>query len=215
MHAEQKTLRLVQKTNPPAPLSGAPSTANTLRPEREERRHFQARLIHVSRGSRTAGTRCYTRRMYRHGASRALLVSLSVSLPLVASAQEARLVPKPVACDNDHETCRESCTIEFGSSFRAREKLGTCLDECAAKHARCTEQWTELHRTDVGPPAEERTPKPAPEPDSAVEEVTEPLPQAREDARVILPSDEQLEGPPPAKKKPRKKAGTREASRQQ
>lgn len=153
--------------------------------------------------------------MVRGCALGALILFVSFGAVAQEAAAGARKVPKAVACNNDDETCRENCTIEFGSSFRTRAKLGTCMETCRTRHQRCTEQWTELHRTDVGPPAEERTPKPAPEPDSAVEEVTEPLPQAREDARVILPSDEQLEGPPPAKKKPRKKAGTREASRQQ
>lgn len=153
--------------------------------------------------------------MVRGSALGALILFLSVG----AWAQEARKIPKAVACNNDDETCRESCTIEFGSSFRTRARLGKCLEACRARHHRCTEQWTELHRNNLDPENETK-PAEAVTADVAVEEVQEPPPPEDEapaeeappyNEGITIPSDEQLAGPAaaPREEKPAKKPGTK------
>ena len=138
-----------------------------------------------------------------------------LALAGAAAAQGRTAIPEAVACNNDNDTCRENCTIEFGSSLRTRAKLGVCLETCRDKHDRCTEQWTELHRNNLDVPPEATAEAAAPsDPAPAVEgrtRYTEDETAAAEPAGVqegdvvagsasayndgiSMPSDEQLQG---------------------
>ncbi|MGA9520535.1 MAG: hypothetical protein WBV82_03675 [Myxococcaceae bacterium] len=115
------------------------------------------------------------------------LLLLAALFPAVAPAQ----VPEAKACHAENESCREGCTLEFGTSFRTRGKLATCLEGCRSKHEVCSERWTVLD--DRTPPVEPKPPTPAPE-------VQEPALEPVEG--IILPTEEQLRGKPPTKPEP-------------
>lgn len=111
----------------------------------------------------------------------AALASLFVPVPAGAQSQERRRVPQAVACNSENETCRENCTIEFGSSIRARKKLGVCLNKCRTRHSRCTEQWTELHRNNLDP---SNAPPPVPEPAPQRTRYAEETPTPKDEAEA-------------------------------
>lgn len=90
-----------------------------------------------------------------------LLCALFLALPAGVRAQSVSSIPEPVPCHRDDETCRENCTIEFGASFRQREKLGRCLQTCERRQDTCTRRWRELHLNAAKPPPE---PKASPTP---------------------------------------------------
>jgi hypothetical protein len=60
----------------------------------------------------------------------------------LAAAQEAARS----GCDDSARTCKEGCTLDFGASAQTREKLGSCLLKCQAKHERCAEGGTPRKR---------------------------------------------------------------------
>jgi hypothetical protein len=98
-----------------------------------------------------------------------LLVTAVALLPTAARGQGA------VACNDEHGSCREDCTLEFGSSSRTRAQLGRCLEACSATHQRCASRWHELQGAQLEPVPE---PSPAPSPARAVSAAAQTPPPA-------------------------------------
>jgi hypothetical protein len=40
-------------------------------------------------------------------------------------------------CNDEYDSCKETCTLEFGSSFDTRGKLFECNNKCASRHRTC------------------------------------------------------------------------------
>ncbi len=119
------------------------------------------------------------------------LCLIAALLPPFALAQ----VPEAKACKADNESCREGCTLEFGTSFRTRSKLAACLERCRSKHEVCFERWTDVHEHKLEPERRE------PAAEEHVEQVrhVDPAPPAEDPVEgIILPTEEQLRGKKPS-----------------
>jgi hypothetical protein len=80
----------------------------------------------------------------------------------------------PAGCREDHETCREDCTIEYGGSTTKYRPLTECLVRCDKEQKECTSRHYSLQdmRSD---PVPTRTAEPAMrEPDTVPASGTEP-----------------------------------------
>ncbi len=161
---------------------------------------------------------------------RCLIVSTAL-LPLFAFAQSSngQVIPEPTACNADDESCREGCTLEFGTSIRTRDELATCLVDCKSKHDVCTDRWTDVHRHELNPgsldePAsgeaasarpvvavEPVAVEPAAAPEVAPVEPPVEAPALEPVEGIILPTDKQLRGGAASKKQKPQSGETRAA----
>ena len=65
-------------------------------------------------------------------------LSLVVFLTLAAAPPSSRAIP--AGCREDHETCREDCTIDYGGRTTKYRQLGECLQRCEKEQKECTSQ---------------------------------------------------------------------------
>jgi hypothetical protein len=75
---------------------------------------------------------------------RALSLLLFFLLAGPAAAQDAS--DAPTGCTEDRTTCREDCSIEYGSSTRNLKKLGSCIGTCNYKYDKCRERHLALQK---------------------------------------------------------------------
>ena len=60
------------------------------------------------------------------------LLTLGVATSVIAQ------VPRTFdRCDDDEASCRETCTLEFGTSLETRGRLAACLASCASHRRTC------------------------------------------------------------------------------
>lgn len=121
------------------------------------------------------------------------LLSLLLLGPSVARAEGA------VRCLDERASCREGCTLEFGTSFRLREKLGVCLQSCGRDFDRCEASFNQA----IAEPAKKEVapkPKVRPRPAQAV------VPKAKPVEVVIDRNTEELPVEPVRAAPPREKA---------
>ncbi len=74
-----------------------------------------------------------------------LLVASLLTLPAFAQGRA------PTACNEENASCREDCTMDFGTSQRTQSQLLKCIDACRTTHQRCTERWNELREANIDP----------------------------------------------------------------
>lgn len=146
------------------------------------------------------------------------LLAILLFLPLTASAQAVR-------CVDDHAQCREGCTLEFGTSYRTRQKLGLCIEKCTRGYQTCEERFAKALEKPARQKRTSRTEPPPREPAStptpprqssdegtiAASSSAEPAPTARraeaqEPAALAAPSRraERSGLPSPVARKPKK-----------
>lgn len=79
------------------------------------------------------------------------LVLALAACPLLAWAGNGP--PSPVQCDEEFADCKETCTMEHGTSTRqaARAKLKTCMGRCNFRERDCREAVLEASRSGVEP----------------------------------------------------------------
>jgi hypothetical protein len=132
--------------------------------------------------------------------------SLVIFLTLAAGSSSR---PIPAGCREDHGTCREDCTIDYGGSTTKYRQLGDCLQRCDREQHECTSRHysqSDSNQAEPSVPAEPAVkqepvvapvaqPKPAPEP--AVEG-SEPAPAPKPEPRPAAPP---RPTPPPEPKK--------------
>ncbi|MBN1205748.1 MAG: hypothetical protein JXB05_12600 [Myxococcaceae bacterium] len=73
----------------------------------------------------------------------------------------------PAGCKEDRITCREDCSVEYGSSTRNYKKLGSCLGTCNYRYDKCRELHRALQKQkelEIEPPLASPTPVPPEEP---------------------------------------------------
>lgn len=89
---------------------------------------------------------------------RLLLLALLFAFPLLAQA-----APRDWAnatCEDDLDSCRESCTIADGTSLSTQGKLQRCVDRCREESERCIFQRFRARRA-LDVPATASVPNPA------------------------------------------------------
>lgn len=66
-------------------------------------------------------------------------IAFALALLLGASPQAEAPLPKdtPVHCDEERATCRDGCSLDFGTSVDTRKELVTCLDRCDERREVC------------------------------------------------------------------------------
>lgn len=81
---------------------------------------------------------------------RSLVLALA-ACPLLAWSGNGP--PSPVQCDEEFADCKETCTMEHGTSTRqaARAKLKTCMGRCNFRERDCREAVLEASRSGVEP----------------------------------------------------------------
>jgi hypothetical protein len=91
----------------------------------------------------------------------ALLFALVVPL----AAWSGNGPPSPVQCDDEWADCRETCTMDHGTSARPakRAKFKKCMDRCKFRERDCREAVSEGNRSQVEPEAIEHAKKAAQE----------------------------------------------------
>lgn len=101
-------------------------------------------------------------------------IAYALALLLVASAQTEAPLPKdtPVRCDEEKDSCRDGCSLDFGSSAETRKQLTTCLDRCDERRDVCLLRIVAKQREQ----AESGRRSEAPAPEKGAE--TKPAPQA-------------------------------------
>lgn len=94
---------------------------------------------------------------------------------LAALAQAAPRNWAKAACEDDLDSCRESCTIENGTDLESHGRLARCAQRCKEESERCTFKRFQARRALNAPrPAPAATPTPAPS--SAVAMQPSPVP---------------------------------------
>jgi hypothetical protein len=69
--------------------------------------------------------------------------------------------PIPAGCGEDHGTCREDCTIEYGGSTKKYRQLGDCLQRCDREQSDCASRHYSLRDAQIDPQPGSREPEPA------------------------------------------------------
>jgi hypothetical protein len=83
---------------------------------------------------------------------------LVIFLTLAAGANR----PIPEGCREDHGTCREDCTIDYGGSTTKYRQLTACIVRCDKEQKECTSRHYSLQDAQIDlDPAQQRTPDPA------------------------------------------------------
>jgi hypothetical protein len=126
-----------------------------------------------------------------------------------ASVAEDEL-PPPQVCDDTFAECKEGCTLNWGTSFTTREKLGKCVTKCTSTHDTCLERFMETRRSElethpIGKDARDREGGPTrftePKPQYPHEPVTpEPTPSTEEVPLVERSATRGSDLPPPVDK---------------
>lgn len=91
------------------------------------------------------------------------LVLVIVGSSAWATDASARLAE----CNDELAECKETCTIDYGTSFKLRKRLTRCVTVCAKKHKTCRARTVELQQVGIEElelPQEESAPKPPEEP---------------------------------------------------
>jgi hypothetical protein len=57
------------------------------------------------------------------------------------------------ACKDEMATCREECTIDFGSSYRSRDPFYACMQKCDRSNDTCLERYLKAHKAGLNPGA--------------------------------------------------------------
>lgn len=98
-------------------------------------------------------------------------------------------------CADAFASCREDCTIEFGTSIKLRPKLAQCLGRCEKKNDGCLEEQLDLHRANVSTPEKPKeadsptSASPAPKP-SAKKKEEKPKEATKKEEKKPRPLDE-------------------------
>jgi hypothetical protein len=69
-----------------------------------------------------------------------MLTACALALLLVASAPSTEAPvdhDTPVRCDDERASCRDGCSMDYGTSITTRDKIGTCLDQCDERRDVC------------------------------------------------------------------------------
>lgn len=125
------------------------------------------------------------------------LFAIAVLVAATAHAQDddTRVLP-PERCDDLLATCKDGCSLDYGSSVTTRDKLATCLVRCDERRDLCL--LRNVAKRKVEPP-----PSAAP-----AEKKSAPAPKAEEAAPYTLPPTRYTGPEPPAA--PKKPAGGEE-----
>src|SRR5688572_4681239 len=121
---------------------------------------------------------------------RATAFALLVAMPVVAGD---RKIPPPTACNDEYAECKDSCSVEFGTSYKVRDKLKKCVGKCQTTHTDCRDRWFELQSAGIDPTEgvakkkddgptrfsdlEEKPPEPAEPPKRTATRVADPEPE--------------------------------------
>jgi hypothetical protein len=114
---------------------------------------------------------------------------LVVFLTLAAGSSSR---PIPAGCREDHGTCREDCTIDYGGSTTKYRQLGECLQRCDREQNDCTSRHYSLRDAQVDPQPGSREPsvpaKPAApaEPVPPAEPAVKPTPVAAPAPKPVM-----------------------------
>ncbi|OJH40096.1 hypothetical protein [Cystobacter ferrugineus] len=76
---------------------------------------------------------------------------LPLVLLLTLTAGEDRTIPP--GCREDHETCREDCTIDYGGGTTKYQQLNQCVTRCTRERDACTTRFYTLRNTAGDQPA--------------------------------------------------------------
>jgi hypothetical protein len=82
-------------------------------------------------------------------AGSALLFFLAQAPP----AQAADLHSPVQVCKDEMATCKEECTIDFGSSVRSRNHFYKCMQKCDRSNDTCLERYLKAHKAGLNPGA--------------------------------------------------------------
>ncbi|EPX65029.1 hypothetical protein D187_000454 [Cystobacter fuscus DSM 2262] len=86
---------------------------------------------------------------------------LPLVLLLTLTAGDDRSIPP--GCREDHGTCREDCTIDYGGSTTKYQQLNQCVARCTRERDACTTRFYTLRDTAGDLPASPTGPAPASE----------------------------------------------------
>ncbi|MDC0709931.1 hypothetical protein POL68_15765 [Stigmatella sp. ncwal1] len=125
-------------------------------------------------------------------------------LVLLAGPAAAQKSGAAIRCQEDHTACKEDCTVEYGSSSRTYNKLGSCLRKCETTFGDCKERHFSLQQHSFDPVTGASTPPPpeAPTARAAPRSFSEDSDEASaEDPFLDAPTgskrQESLKGPTP------------------
>jgi hypothetical protein len=126
------------------------------------------------------------------------LFAIAMLLAATAHAEDddTRVLP-PERCDDLLATCKDGCSLDYGSSFTTRDKLVTCLTRCDERRELCL--LRNIAKRQIVPP-----------PATAAEKKPAPAPKVEESAPYLLPPTRYSGPEPPAAAK--KPAGEEEAA---
>lgn len=126
------------------------------------------------------------------------LFAIAVLVAATAHAQDedTRVLP-PERCDDLLATCKDGCSLDFGSSVTTRDKLATCLVRCDERRDLCL--LRNVAKRKVEPP-----------PAAPAEKKSAPAPKVEEAAPYTLPPTRYSGPEPPAA--PKKPASEEEAA---
>lgn len=113
-----------------------------------------------------------------------------------AQDEDTRVLP-PERCDDLLATCKDGCSLDFGSSVTTRDKLATCLVRCDERRDLCLLRNVAKRKVELPPSA-------------PAEKKSTPAPKAEEAAPYTLPPTRYSGPEPPAA--PKKSAGEEEAA---
>jgi hypothetical protein len=82
-------------------------------------------------------------------AGSALLFILAQAPP----PQPADLHSPVQVCKDEMATCKEECTIDFGSSVRSRNHFYKCMQKCDRSNDTCLERYLKAHKAGLNPGA--------------------------------------------------------------
>jgi hypothetical protein len=75
-------------------------------------------------------------------------------LVVLAQRPPAADLHSPVqACKDEMATCKEECTIDFGSSYRSRDHFYACMKKCDSSNDTCLERYLKAHKAGLNPGA--------------------------------------------------------------